>query len=146
MIFQPGKYYGGHSPGFLLQMYLFLVTDGAITLNNQPSNTLGVGSVLYYQKEFRTILNYSGWDNNDALVVCRQLGYSTTEYSACLSSTCGPIKCPGGNFPAKFWRNDQFDCNGQEGSLQDCLPRNTWDAVTNCGNTYKAASVKCAGI
>ena len=120
------------------------VTEGAVTLSNVKE--LGVGSVeLYYQQESRTLLNFSGWDDNDALVVCRQLGYSTTNYSVCLSSTCGPINCPGGTFPARLWRNDRIDCTGQENNLIAC-PSDSWIAESSCDSTYNAASVRCAGI
>ena len=113
-------------------------------LSNSPSNELGVGNVQYYQDEFRTLLNFSGWDDNDALVVCRQLGYSTTNYSMCLNSTCGPINCPPGNFPARLWKNNRIDCTGQETSLMSC-PSDTWITYSECNDTYNAASVKCAG-
>ena len=120
------------------------VTEGAVELGDKRSNELGVGSVQYYQDEFRTLLNFSGWNDNDALVVCRQLGYSTTDYSVCLSSTCGPINCPGGNIQAKLWINNRIDCTGQEMSLTNC-PSSTWIPYDECNDTYNAASVKCSG-
>ena len=123
----------------------YIVTDGAIILTAKPSNELGVGSVKFYQGEFRTLLNFSGWDDIDALVVCKQLGYSTTGHSVCLSSTCGPIDCPGGNFSARLWRNNRINCTGQERRLIKC-PSGKWIVDSNCDNTYNAASVKCAGI
>ena len=128
-----------------LLFHLLTVTEGAILLNNRPSDELGVGSVLLYLEEFRVLLNFNGWDDNDALVVCRQLGYSTTDYSVCLSSTCGPINCPGGNFPARLWRINRIDCTGQEQGLINC-ESGSWIADTTCDNTYNAASVKCKGM
>ena len=129
----------------LYVVYLLPVKEGAIMLGNKPSNELGVGSVSYYQQEFRTLLSFSGWDNNDVLVVCRQLGYSTTNYSVCLSSTCGPIDCPSGDIPPRLWINNRIDCTGQETSLMNC-PSNSWIAYSGCGSTYNATSVKCAGM
>ena len=126
-----------------MNIYLLADRDGDIKLSKNPSNELGVGSVeLYRRGEFRTLRNFRGWNNNDALVVCRQLGYSTTDYSVCLDSTCGPINCPGGGFAAKLWRID-VNCGGQENRLIDCADH--WIADNNCDNTYNAASVKCAG-
>ena len=126
-----------------MNIYLLTDRDGDIKLSKNPSNELGVGSVvLYTLGEFRTLLNFSGWDDNDVLVVCRQLGYSTTDYSACLSTTCNPFNCPGGGFPAKLWSNE-VNCAGQESRLIDCA--DNWIADSNCNNTYNAASVKCAG-
>ena len=97
--------------------------------------------MLYHQGEFRTLLNFSGWDDNDVLVVCRQLEYSTADYSVCLNSTCGPIDCAG-SFSDQLW-NNEVNCHGQERRLIDCA--SNWTPDNNCNNTYDAASVECAG-
>ena len=115
-------------------------------LGNKPSNELGVGSVQYYLGEFRTLIDISDWDDNDALVVCRQLGYSTTNYSVCSISTCGQINCSGDNFEPKLWINNRINCTGQEKNLTSC-PSDSWIPYYGgkCDDLYYAASVKCAG-
>ena len=107
---------------------------------------LGVGGVELFafflpNFEFRTILNSSSWDNNDVLVVCKQLGYSTVNYSVCSNSKCVPIDCPAARF-FKLWTNE-VHCSGQEENLIDCAA--SWTPSHFCFGTYKAASVSCAG-
>ena len=119
------------------------VTDGAIKLRNQ-ANELGVGGVQFFLQEFRTLVYFNSWSNHDVLVVCRQLGYSTVDYSVCLNPPCGPINCPGGGYPGKLWRNE-VHCTGQESSLIKCGPLETWMMSRSCDNKFTAASVNCAG-
>ena len=70
------------------------------------------------------------WDNRDATVACRMLGYDrgTSVGNAHFGAGTGPIFM------------DDVRCTGQERSLWDC-PRNGWE-VENCGHG-EDAGVRC---
>ena len=72
-----------------------------------------------------------GWDNTDAHVVCRQLGFNgatTSWQSAHFGLGLGPVFM------------DNVNCDGNEERLQDCVFRG-W-GVSDCPHS-KDASVTC---
>ncbi|XP_025101795.1 uncharacterized protein LOC112568406 isoform X40 [Pomacea canaliculata] len=72
-----------------------------------------------------------GWDNNDAVVVCRQLGFGQDVKAvagAAYGQGTGPINL------------DSVSCTGSETTLANCTAR-TW-ATHNCGHS-EDAGVKC---
>lgn len=83
---------------------------------------------VYYNSAWGTICD-DDWDNNDATVFCRMLGYSR---GRALSSYGGGT----GN----IWL-DNVNCQGTENSLWDCS-KNSWGAH-NCVHN-EDAGVECA--
>ncbi|XP_071476062.1 scavenger receptor cysteine-rich domain-containing protein DMBT1-like [Diadema antillarum] len=110
-----------------------------------------VGGSSYY--EGRVEINYNGdwgtvcdgnWDDDDARVVCRQLGYSTSYARAVRGGTYGE--------GSGFILLDNVRCSGWESSLARC-PSNGWynndcghkdDAGVQCGDENKG-SVRLVG-
>ncbi|XP_071484721.1 scavenger receptor cysteine-rich domain-containing protein DMBT1-like [Diadema antillarum] len=98
-----------------------------------------VGGSSYY--EGRVEINYNGdwgtvcdgnWDDDDARVVCRQLGYSTSYARAVRGGTYGE--------GSGFILLDNVRCNGWESSLARC-PSNGW-YNNDCGH-QDDAGVQC---
>lgn len=77
---------------------------------------------------------HNQWNDNDAEVVCRQLGYSientSAQINAFYNSSFGPI----------YLNNVQ--CTGAEGSLQDCDLNTDVEGCTEADD----AGVSCRGI
>ena len=72
------------------------------------------------------------WDDSDARVVCRMLGFSSNGATAVLYSTYGSVV---DNFIM-----DDVNCDGTEDSLEDC----SYSPTDNCG-TSEGAGVICRG-
>ena len=86
---------------------------------------------IFYYGAWGTVCDDS-WDMNDALVVCRTLGYpnaSRALHSAYFGQGSG-----------KIWLDD-VNCLGNEMSIKRCS-HNGWN-VNNCGHS-KDASVICS--
>ena len=86
---------------------------------------------IYYRGSWGTVCD-NNWDENDALVVCRQLGYS--------SAVSAPNRAWFGRGSGKIWLDD-VECEGNESSIVNCRHR-PW-GVHNCGHYYDA-SVICS--
>ncbi|XP_071492289.1 scavenger receptor cysteine-rich domain-containing protein DMBT1-like [Diadema antillarum] len=86
---------------------------------------------VYYDGAWGTVCD-DGWDDNDAQVVCRQLGYITTNAKAMSRGTYGQ-----GWGPIFL---DNVDCNGWEPSLSNCSSNGWYNH--NCGH-YEDAGVRC---
>ena len=94
---------------------------GRVEVYIKPNNTWG------------TVCD-NDWDENDALVVCRQLGFgdvaTTLQAFSPLASTSTPI-----------WL-DSVGCSGQEDKLIDC--RHSGVGIHNCNHSNDAAVI-CEG-
>ena len=87
---------------------------------------------VYYNGEWGTVCD-DGWDDTDAGVVCRQLGFGssgTAIGSADFVQGSGPI-----------WLAD-VACTGSESTLVNCGHLGV--GITNCYR-YEEAGVKCSG-
>ena len=87
---------------------------------------------IYYSGEWGTVC-HDGWDLRDAIVVCRQLGYTTAERRSIHSEFGGGAR--------RIWL-DNVLCSGTESKLGFCLA-NSW-GDHNCDHTDDAGVV-CAG-
>ena len=90
---------------------------------------------IYHNNQWGTICN-SGWDLNDATVVCHQLGFHG-DAEAISNSEFGV-----GNSSTPIWLSN-VRCVGTEDYLADCV-RNTWGA-NNCHH-YQDVGVICTGM
>ena len=110
-----------------MPIFLFLI-DGSVRLvsGNSPSE----GRVeVYYQGQWGTVCDDS-WDIQDAIVVCRQLGFPSAVSAvsaAGFSASDGPILL------------DNVGCTGRESSLSDCSHAG-W-TVNNCGHSEDAGVI-----
>ena len=88
---------------------------------------------VYYNGEWGTVCD-DGWDDTDAGVVCRQLGFGSSGKaiaSAGFGQGSGPI-----------WLNN-VTCNGNEITLANCDRLGVGD-IGNCSHS-RDASVICIG-
>ena len=93
-------------------------TDAPIRLVNGSNDSQGTVEIMY-QGIWGTICD-DGWDDNDATVVCRELGYShgNATRRAQFGSSTGPV-----------WLR-QVGCTGRESKLSYCLH----DGASNIGD------------
>jgi len=85
---------------------------------------------VYYNGEWGTVCN-KGWDNTDASVVCRGLGYGlsgTPRYLAAFGRGTGPI-----------WL-DRVSCRGTEYNLAKCTHPG-YGVFYSCGHNEDAGVV-----
>ena len=88
---------------------------------------------VYYNGEWGTVCD-DGWDDTDASVVCKQLGFNssgTAIGSAGFGQGSGPI-----------WL-DNVMCSGNESSLAHCIHLGL-NVTRNCSHSQDAG-VKCQG-
>ena len=126
----------------ILYIYLFLrniktflnldlLVDYVLRLAN--GNRKSEGRVeIFYNDIWGTVCD-DYWDLRDAIVVCRQLGYS--------SALTAKGKASFGTGIGKIWLDD-VECLGSESSIDMC-PSNEW-GVHNCDHD-EDASVVCTG-
>ncbi|XP_033728144.1 deleted in malignant brain tumors 1 protein-like [Pecten maximus] len=83
---------------------------------------------VFHDGQWGTVCD-DGWGSNDALVVCRMLGYSNAFYfgSAYFGAGSGPI-----------WM-DNVACDGSEQNLQDCT-FNGWE-IEDCSHSEDAGVI-----
>ena len=86
---------------------------------------------IYYNREWGTVCG-DFWDLRDAIVVCRQLGYTTAARRS--------VGAEFGQGTGRIWRDD-VDCSGSESRLSSCSAR-YW-GITNCYHSNDAGVV-CA--
>ena len=87
---------------------------------------------IMYQGIWGTICD-DGWDDSDATVVCRELGFlDGTAMQPLYKFSSGPV-----------WLN-QVTCLGNESKLSQCS-YNGFGNVGNCSHTWDA-SVQCNGV
>ena len=110
---------------------LDLLIDYVLRLANGNRKSEGRVEIFYYGI-WGTVCN-AFWDLRDAIVVCRQLGYS--------SALTAKGKASFGTGIGQIWL-DNVECLGNESSIDMC-PSNEW-GDNNCGH-HEDASVVCTG-
>ncbi|KAK3097126.1 hypothetical protein FSP39_006614 [Pinctada imbricata] len=75
-----------------------------------------------------------GWDDTDATVLCKELGYA--HGSAVTRATKGDLSSRWGSFNDAYWK---FNCSGNENSLLDCPKVDYWQG--HCNDGFLAAAV-----
>ena len=114
---------------------LDLVVDYVLRLANGSRKSEGRVEI-FYNDAWGTVCDFS-WDLRDAIVVCRQLGYSsalTAKRKASFGSGRGKIR--------KRWLSN-VGCLGNESSIDMCSS-DGWGVVL-CGYQFGDASVVCTG-
>ena len=96
------------------------------------SNAMEGRVEVYYNGEWGTVCR-DFWDLRDAIVVCRQLGYTTAVRRS--------IDAEFGEGTGRIWL-DNVHCSGTESTLSSCNA-NAW-GNNNCYHTWDAGVV-CAG-
>ncbi|OCT68939.1 hypothetical protein XELAEV_18040247mg, partial [Xenopus laevis] len=133
---RPGGNICGHNrdagPFFLHLLYFPLSFEGNKNLRLRNGASPCDGRVeIYQQEEWGTVCS-SHWDNNDADVVCRQLGCGRA-----INVTTGAHHGAG---TGRIWL-DNVRCRGTESYLWDC---NSRPGENNCGHD-EDAGVICSG-
>ena len=124
--------------------------NGDVRLVGGGSPTQGRVEVCY-SGAFGTVCD-DHWDENDAQVVCRQLGYTAEGlyWNYCALQRTHLHTCHTGSIPVRqagFGSGsgvivlDDLDCSGSEGSLFDC-PSDSPVLVHDCDHS-EDAGVKC---
>ena len=124
--------------------------DGEVRLNGGRHYREGRVEVCRNQQWGRVCDDH--WDENDAAVVCRQLGLSEEGIMLCMYMACyvsiiisgaeaidSRLSTPDWYGPStlSFFALDDVGCNGSESNLIDCLPQH------NCGIDFENAGVQC---
>ncbi|XP_013420196.1 deleted in malignant brain tumors 1 protein-like [Lingula anatina] len=108
-------------------------TTTAVKVRLVDGSCVSEGRVeVFHNGEWGTVCD-DGWDDNDARVVCRMLGYKNN-YSVSLS-----VSHFGGGTGTILM--DNVACSGNEASIKDC-GHNGWRSH-NCGH-YEDAGVRCS--
>ncbi|XP_021368956.1 deleted in malignant brain tumors 1 protein-like [Mizuhopecten yessoensis] len=125
----------GYWSNFAASVFCYNVTetDFDIRLSGGPDSNVGRVEV-YYSGYWGSVCGYYDWDDRDANVTCRMLGYSAGH------QIYRPTRY--GNLTDPVWMSG-VDCKGTEDSLADCS-FNGWGQVGYC--TDIAASVFCYNV
>ena len=113
-------------------LYILCLTD--VTVRLAGGSTYNEGRVeVYYNNQWGTVCD-DGWDDTDAGVVCRQLGfgYSGTVYSNAYF----------GQGSGSIWL-DSVTCTGNESTLASCGHLGV--GITRSCSHYEDAGVRCSG-
>ena len=86
-------------------------------------NRSDVGRLEVYHNDAWGTVCDDNWDNKDALVVCRMLGFQIVKHTGGVSDAL--------QGSGAIWM-DEVKCNGTERSLKDC-PFDGW-GKTDCGH------------
>ena len=87
---------------------------------------------IYHNSVWGTVCDYD-WDLQDAMVVCRQLGYFNA------TAAVGPARFGSGSGPILF---SELSCFGIENTITECDHRST--GGHNCSHSQDAGAV-CEG-
>ena len=123
-----------HSPAPIptLSLYHIACNDWDIRLVNGPTSLEGRVEVCF-NNTYGSVC-HDLWNENDARVVCRQLGFSSENSSvlrnAFYNSSSGPIYL------------DNVQCEGDEDSLRNCSLSREIDDCTHSED----AGVRCQGM
>ena len=113
-------------------LYFHAATTNVVRLKG-PLSANGTGRVeVFYGGRWGTVCDDT-WDINDAVVVCRQLGYKY----AFQALGRGSYVLSGSG---QIWL-DNVNCTGSESNLTSCA-HNGW-GIHNCGH-HKDAGVECS--
>ncbi|EFJ50373.1 hypothetical protein VOLCADRAFT_88920 [Volvox carteri f. nagariensis] len=133
----------GTTPDFNRTTGFFPCTNnGAVRLRDNLVNSSG--RVEYCNDGRWGTICHDGWDDRDATVVCRQLGY---RYGIAQKGLLANGASPPGSALMRIWMQ-QVNCSGSEAQLQDCgtlVPLGATDcshradAGVMCANTPFAA-------
>ena len=107
--------------------------DAEIRLHNSSNEQEGIVEIMY-QGIWGTICD-DGWDNIDATVVCKQLGFE--------SGIKRKLQRPVISNPNPVWLK-KVKCLGSEKKLSHCIHSGVGN-VGNCSHEHDAG-VKCSGI
>ena len=118
----------------LVLLLLTAPKDFDVRLRNGSTHSEGRVDV-HYEGEWGAICD-NGWDINDAMVICRQLGYVSVLRPTIHSAY------PPSNANAQLWL-DHVACRGNESSIQFCA-HSGW-GVTDCIDNSEAGVV-CASM
>lgn len=143
LIFTCDSICAGGEPGeTYLQRFVRQISEGSLRLVDGASSSEG-RLEIYSSGIWGTICN-TNWGTSEAMVACRQLGYSyvTTPLLATVTQGTGQI-----------WL-DNVDCTGQESQLQNCANRgfgivgcgHDRDVGISCTNTSPGGSTNVAAI
>ena len=122
---------------FICCTYTIVYEEGDIRLVGKSSQAVGRVEI-YHKKEWGTVCS-NGWDRNDSMVVCRQLGYMYALKYADARRSDDYVDGTG-----KIWLDD-LNCKGNEDRLVDC-DRSKWaentcyhdqDVGVYCSSEYK---------
>ena len=115
-------------------VFVFILKDGTGDLRLVDGSTVDQGRVEIYSSGVWGTVCGDFWDDSDAKVVCRQLGYSGNIGDARSGGTYGH-----GSGPIYL---DDVGCTGSESRLIDCSNGGWGDH--NCGHSQDAG-VYCKG-
>ena len=107
--------------------------DADVRLYNSSNEREGIVEIMY-QGVWGTICD-NGWDDIDATVVCKQLGF--------VSGIKRILQQPSKANPMPVWLN-KVECLGSEKKLSHCIHSGVGN-VGSCSHAQDAA-VKCSGI
>lgn len=113
-------------------MHLFLSTYVLVTVRLVGGATESEGRVEVFEHGVWGTVCDDLWDESDALVVCRQLGYSSVR-----DSHASDLFVPG---TGRIWYDD-VECTGSEATLSDCEKREV--GVHNCAH-FEDVAVVCS--
>ena len=126
LLFNPGNAVTTSNP---------FATVGTITVRLVSGSSSREGRVeVYHQGSWGTVCD-NNWDNRDARVVCRQLGFSVLNAQAFLSARYGR-----GSGSILL---DNIGCTGNETNLGQCTSRGWY--IHHCGH-HEDASVRCSKL
>ncbi|XP_052281888.1 deleted in malignant brain tumors 1 protein-like isoform X1 [Dreissena polymorpha] len=94
------------------------------------------GQVVLYYLGVAGRICWTGWDDADARVVCRELGFMNGSAYFHYKSSFIYL-----NYNGPYWTSD-LNCTGEESKIQDC-PHRGFGNVTSCHDSGNYAGVIC---
>ena len=119
--------------GFLAGAPAHAQVEGDVRIIKDSDNLARKGRVEVYHESVWGGVCDDYWDEKDAGVVCRQLGYSGAEEALSRLSASAPLN---------MWL-DNVNCSGSEARLEDCESAGWGTYVPNLCNRQEFAGVEC---